>query len=169
MTYCITSTECTPLGQLMDLDGKSSPDNNSGLYVIPEPVMYCGKLVSIEANGFYINLNQNDTKDFQFTVQLFRPLCDGSFRMFSHRIPVHRENSSAYGYIHIEELEVNVMRNDRIGVRIHPRCRNSICPFQPAIRATSNSQVLYGPHRNFNSLEIRTDIFLNVRASIGNV
>ena len=154
----------------MDLNRKSSPDYNWGLYVIPEPVMYCGHLVSIEANGFYINLNQNDIKDFGFIVRLFRPLRDGSFRMF-HREPFicHRENNATYGYIHIEGLEVKVMRNDRIGVQILPQCRNSTCPFQPAIRANSSSQVLYNQQQNLNSLETRTDIFLNVRASIGNV
>ena len=163
------SIECAPLGQLMDLNRKCSQDNNWGLYVIPEPVKYCGKLVSIEANGFYIDIKQNDTKDFGFIVRLFRPLCDGSFRMF-HREPfIHRrENSATYGY-GIQELEVKVMRNDRIGVQILPQCRNSTCPFQPTVRATSSSQVLYNQRQNLNSLETRTDIFLNVQASIGNV
>ena len=155
----------------MDLDGKSSPDDNSGLYVIPEPVKYCGQLVSIEARGFYINSNQIDAKDFQFTIRLFRPLCRGSFRMFYEKTLYHHpESNSMYGYIRMEGLQVKVMRNDRIGVQVHPRCRNSSCPFQPAIRATSSSQVLYIPAgQNISSLQTRTDIFLNVRASIGNV
>ena len=162
--------DCSPVGQLRELDNLSVPDNKSGLYVLPERVKYSGRLVSIKANGFFINTAQ--TQLYSLRVSVFRQVCENDvYRQFYiRRFNQMKDNNDAFGTISTtEHLGFQVMKNDLIGIRVDSGCLDiGHCPFQPAIRSNSASQVWYNSEGIANSLEPITGIFLNIEASIGN-
>ena len=160
---------CFSVGQLKDLDNLSTPDSNSGLYVLPERVKYCGRLMSIKANGFFII--KSPVGEYTFRVRVYRQVCeDGIYRQFySRRFDHVQDNNDTYGTIVLtENLGFQVMRNDLIGILVDSECRSDgRCPFQPTIQSNSTSQVLYHSGNSVNNLQVVTGIFLNVEASIG--
>ena len=160
---------CFSVGQLKDLDNFSTPDSNSGLYVLPEHVKYCGQLMSIKANGFFIIKSQ--IGEYTFRVRVYRQVCeDGIYRQFYSRRYYHvQDNNDTYGTIVLtENLGFQVMRNDLIGILVDSECRSDgRCPFQPAIQSNSTSQVSHHLGNSVNKLQPVTGIFLNVEASIG--
>ena len=170
--HIYSSTDCSPVGQLRELDNHSAPDNNSGLYVLPEPVKYCGQIVSITANGFFIKKSQR--KQYTFRVSIFRQVCeDGIYiyrRFLTKRYSHTQENNGTHATIVRDDLGFHVMKNDRIGIQVDSEClRNDRCPFQPAIKSNSTSMVLYHSENSVNNLQPVTGIFLNIEVSIGNL
>ena len=61
------------------------------------------------------------------------------------------------------------MKGDGIGVQVVSGCQG-VCPIQPAIKASNCLvQVLYNAENDVNNLETRSDIYLNIQVSIGNL
>ena len=142
------------------------PFSAYGLYVIPQSVQYCGRLVCIEAYGNISGLGQQSGGLLQ--VITYQKLCDGTFRETSRNTinTGHLDNSS--GYVTLN-LNVVVQRGDLIGIRIPSQCmRQERCLFQPTIESNISTEVWYNEDNDINMLQSRTDVLLNVRASIGN-
>lgn len=147
------------MGELVDVGHQDNPYTMHGLYVLPEPIQFSGILLSIEAIGF---IEAQGT--FRLYVLLYRQSHDGSFK-FYYKKNTSQNNVLVTGYGSARaDFNVSVTKGDRIGVI--PVCQKSC--FWPAFEAFNcPAQVLYNANNDANNLETITNVFLNVRASIG--
>ena len=137
-----------------------------GLYVIPQSVQYCGRLVYIEACGTISAQVQESSNLLQ--VLTLRKLCDGTFKVTSRNFISTDHLHNITGYVGLN-LNVAVQGGDLIGVRIPSRCKQQHqCFFQPTIESNTPTEVWYNESDDINMLQSRTGVLLNVRASIGN-
>lgn len=158
-------TECS-LGELQELTSEDMPFSAYGLYVIPQSVQYCGRLVCIEAYGNISALGQQSGNLLQ--VLTYQKLCDGTFRETSRNTINTGHIDIGNGYVTLN-LNVAVQRGDLIGIRIPSQCRRQEqCLFQPSIVSDNSTEVWFNEDNDINRLQSRTGVLLNVQASIGN-
>ena len=161
----LSLTDCSVhfVGELVDLGPEDMPDNGSGLYVLPQSIQFPGRMMSIEAIGFFTTEHEG----FQSNIFLYHRLSNGSFELYYNNTTSHRKTTTKMYTSARAYLNVSVMKGDRIGVQVIPACQG-LCPFQPAIRASNClAQVLYNAENDVNNLKTRTDTFLNIQLSIG--
>ena len=158
-TYSITDCSLHFVGELVDVGHQDNPYTMHGLYVLPEPIQFSGILLSIEAIGF---IKAQGT--FRLYVILYHQLHDGSFE-FYYKNNTSQNEALERGYgVARADYNVSVTKGDMIGVV--PVCEN-IC-FWPAFEAFNcPAHVLYHATHDVNNLKTITNVFLNVRASIG--
>lgn len=152
--------------ELRELTSEDVTSSAYGLYVIPQSVQYCGRLVCIEAYGnTSISIQQNSNL---LQVLTYQKLCDGTFRETSRNNINTNHLDNSIGYIALN-LNVAVQEGDLIGIRIPSGCRRQgQCLFQPTIESDAGTEVWYSEVNDINMLQSRTDILLNVQATIGN-
>ena len=172
-------TEFSSLGELISLKPTDRGHTETGIFVLPQPVKSCGRLVSVEAIGFF-NVSQTAT-DYGFHVLIYRSwnesgmyqkvrrknffaaCLDDSFKSFTTS---HNERSC---HVRLDNINFDVNEGDFIAVKVLDNCNNRTdsCPLQPVIMSrinqTTQSVVLF---LETNSFIKKTDVFLNINASI---
>lgn len=146
------------MGELVDIGPQEKTYRISGLYVLPEPIQSSGMLLSIEAIG-----PTRKTDRFLFNMLLYHQLCNGSFQLYNE----HTTSHNTSGFVRVD-YNISVKKGDRIGVRVDSECQKSCFKFSPAFASYNCPvQVLYNASNDVNNFETITNVFLNVRASIG--
>lgn len=161
-TYSLADCSSHILGELVNVGHQDNPYTMDGLYMLPESIQFSGMLLSIEAIGF-----TTAPDIFQLFVILYHQLHDGSFQFYYKNKPGTSQNEMLEtGYIFARaDFNVSVTKGDRIVVT--SGCGGS-CRFWPAFEAINcPAQVLYNADNDIQNLITITNIFLNVRASIG--
>ena len=103
---------------------------------------------------------------FLSNVFLYHQLHDSSCELY-YNIATSHNITSQESYASVKtDLNISVMKGDRIGVQVVSGCE--ICPVMPAIVAFQTSsclaQVPFNSENDVNNLETITNVFLNVRA-----
>ena len=128
----------------------------------------CGRIVSFKANGYCLPAAECDV--FRLQVRVFQQECDftytniNSFFLSAETTHNNTNNVSFYECSINESMNYVVTAGDVVGIRVLPLNR---CSFQPAIQSRGDS-VLYSRSNDFDELETRQDVLLNIQVSIGN-
>jgi len=166
------------VGEIREIGTDDLPDDliRNALYVIPQPIQYCGTLTTLEASGFYFLNHETDLMDAQLRLELrvYQRECDGTYASANvQTITFVPDNiSDPYGFVMRENLNTLVIDGDLVSISVFTECNNNNrCPIQPAILPNSTTTTMptvwYNSNSDINNLITRTDVFLNVRVSIG--
>ena len=169
------------MGELIPLQPTDRGHTETGIFVLPQPVKSCGRLVSIEAIGFF-KVSHQTADRYGFGVQIYGNECSGMYQ------EVHQMNFAAACinesfttsherscHVRLDNINFAVKEGDFIAVEVLDGCNNagSACPLQPVIvsrtNQTTQSVVLFlvkSDINSFSSFQNRTDVFLNIKALI---
>ena len=131
-------------------------------------IQSCGRMVSFKANGYCFPAEECNV--FRLQVRVFRKECDFTYTDINSSILSVEATQNRTNNVSFYECNINKSMNhlvtagDVVGVRVLPRNR---CSFQPAIESRGDS-VLYNQSNDFDELETRQDVLLNIQVSIGN-
>ena len=116
------------------------PGEETGLYLLPEPVPFNGTLVAVNASGYCIN-SATSNLSVMLCLTVYRPTGIGmkyEQTETSIMFGVDCDHSTGdYTYSSVERtLEVKVQRDHYLGVKFHKRKK---CSFQPATLNSTDS------------------------------
>ena len=165
------------VGEIVEIGSDDSPDDliRNALYVIPQPMQYSGTLKTVEANGFYFS-GETVPADalLQLELRIYQRECDGTYASARNQtVSFALDNiSDPYGLVIREEMNILVIEGDLLSFIVFTECSSdNRCPIQPVIvpntTCTARPEVWYNSNGDINNLITRTDVFLNVRVSIG--
>jgi len=164
------------VGEIREIGPGDLPDDliRNALYVIPQPIQYCGTLTNLEASGFYFP--NNETDQLRLELRVYQRECDGTYASaIVQTITFVPDNiSDPYGLVIRENVDTLVIDGDLVAISVftHVQCSNkNRCPIQPVILPNSTTATMpaiwYNSDRDINNLMTRSDVFLNVKISIG--
>ena len=151
------------MGDLRDIEADDIPHSEYGLYIMPLPILFTGRLIAVTTNGFY----NASVKTSAVRFVLFRKISDCSYcKAFYINFTPNATNGSVHQTITIP-VNRRVMAGDMIGLQNSKDCELNLC-LQPAIQSNStNDTVLYSSMGKFSDLENRTGVYLNMEAIMG--
>lgn len=164
------------IGQLKwPLNESNRINGGSGTYLLPDEVSCNGKLVSVQTCFFYNDGRNKSKKNFRLRVGVFRRI--GEIYLLDQWVVINvkRRNNSKTQDCELKKLQdpVQVEEGDRIAVRVKKKCAN-VCPLEPNLKAPGSSSVFFNqsnvdtiPVRQVMASESQTNVFLDVRVSIG--
>ena len=162
------------VGEIREIGAGDLPDYliRNALYVIPQPIQYCGTLTTLEASGFYFP--NNETDQLRLELRIYQRECDGTYASaVVDTITFVPDNiSDPYGLVMKENMDTLVIDGDLVSISVFTQCsNNNRCPIQPVILPNSTTTTMpavwYNSDSDINNLMTRSDVFLNVRVSIG--
>ena len=171
---------CSSLGQLVQLDSSDRGYNRTGVFVLPQPVQSCGRLTFIKTMGFFDASQGGDV--YRFRVLIYRKNCSDMYEEI-YRMTIDSTCSkeqlitTPYNEIlcsfQMNDIDYVVNEGDLIAAQTTNNCNTNQCGFRPVILSRTNqtTRVLFTETLDFgclSALDARTDIFLNIEASIGN-
>ena len=164
------------VGQLKwPLNESNRINGGNGTYLLPDEVSCNGKLVSVQTCFFYNDGGNKTKKNFRLRVGVFRRI--GEIYLLDQWVVINvkRRNNSKTQDCELKKLQdpVQVEEGDRIAVRVKKKCAN-VCPLEPNLKAPGSSSVFFTqsnvdtiPVRQVMASESQTNVFLDVRVSIG--
>ena len=165
------------VGQLKwPLNESNRINGGSGTYLLPDEVSCNGKLVSVQTCFFYNDGRNKSKKNFRLRVGVFKRI--GEIYLLDQWvvIDVKRRNNSKTQDCELKKLQdpVQVEEGDRIAVRVKKQCNKKQCPLQPNVNGSGSTSVFFTqsnvdtiPVRQVMASESQTNVFLDVRVSIG--
>ena len=152
-------------------------DGGGGTYFLPDEVSCNGRLMSVHTCFFYNDGGNNSNNNFRLRVEVFREMGD-NYKLHSNEvnITVKRRNKSETRGCESKYLKapIPVLEGDRIAVRVKKKCQWA-CPLEPNLKAPGSTSVFFTELINENTIPVRqvmaseyqTNVFLDVRVSIG--
>ena len=170
------------LGTLRDLGDNDTASVMPGIYIMPQSVESCGRLMRIEAKGFVNDSTATRPIDvYRMRFLVYNEKCSGTYDEIHRQPLIATANNDSREFSVSSNLNevVYVNKGSLIGGEVGNTCNEMImsfiaCPFIPVIQLTdgNNTQesVLYATDSltSLSDLEKRTGVFLNMKAIIGN-
>ena len=181
LTYFVTCcfTAVCSVGELREIGPDDLPYNTTmdALYIVSQPIQYCGALRNVTTNGFYL-LGESVPLDTQLQLELkiYQRESDGTYGNGVFRtLTFSPENiSDPYGSA-TQNINMDIIEGDLVSISILSNCNKNqdqyLCPIHPVIlpnsAQTTTPAVWYSPNGDINNLTARADVLLNVRVFIG--
>ena len=132
--------------------------------------------MSVQTCFFYNDGRNKSKKNFRLRVGVFKRI--GEIYLLDQWvvIDVKRRNNSKTQDCELKKLQdpVQVEEGDRIAVRVKKQCNKKQCPLQPNVNGSGSTSVFFTqsnvdtiPVRQVMASESQTNVFLDVRVSIG--
>ena len=160
------------LGTLRDLGDNDTASFTPGIYIMPQSVESCGRLVHIEAKGF-VKSNSDTNQTYRMLLLVYEKICsDGTYNeSYRKSLRAETNNNSSEFSISCDVVDlVHVNRDSLIGVRVRRICNeNNVCPFTPIIRLSDGDNIqkpVLHAGNSLDNLEEMTGYFLNMEAII---
>ena len=177
-TVAISDPQDCSVGQLIwPLSERDRINGGGGTYLLPDEVLCNGNLVSLHTCFFYNDEGNRNNNNFRLRVRVFRRMGNRYTQQNSTNIYVTRDNSSVTQSCISMNLTdpLPVLQGDRLAVHILDGCSNNVCPLQPNLNISAETSVFFTPSfnvrripvSNVTATESYTNVYLDVRASIG--
>ena len=174
--FTLSDPQDCSIGQLKwPLKESDRMKRGGGTYFLPDKVSCKGRLVSVHTYFFYNDEGNSSNSGFWLRVGVFRRKGDNYLLRKWINIFVKRHNKTKTWGRESKYLKVPmpVLEGDRIAVRVKKKCAN-VCPLEPNLKAPGSSSVFFTqsnvdtiPVRQVMASESQTNVFLDVRVSIG--